>query len=121
MSDCLSEKGIVDRSIEAATIYENDEVAAIETIEEEEEESDDVNALQEKMKYIHIFSDKYFQCAGKEENQKNHVETEEDDLHCVPKAWEAEEEQLLSIKIQKTKKKKSKYTSRKKVKLKFFN
>ena len=61
-----------------------------------------------------------FQCAGKDDNQKNHVETEEEDLHYVSKADEDSEEQLLSIKIQKTKKKKFKYTSRKKVKLKLF-
>ena len=61
---------------------------------------------------------KYNQCAGKDDNQKNHFEIEEEDLHYIP---EAKEEQLLIIKIQKTKKKKSKYTSTKKVKLKFFN
>ena len=54
--------------------------------EEEDEESEDVNALRKKLKYTHIFSDKNFQCAGKDDNQKNHVETEEDDLHYVPKA-----------------------------------
>ena len=72
------------------------------------------------MKHIHIFSDKNFQCAGKDDNQKKYVETEEEDLHYVPKAEKEYEEQLLSIKIQKTKKK-SKYTSRKKVKIKFLN
>ena len=73
-----------------------------------------MNALQEMLKYIHIFSNKNVECVG---NQKNHVETEDEDFHYVP---EDEEDQLLSIKIQKTKKKNSNYTSRKKVKLKFF-
>ena len=82
-----------------------------------DEQHQDVIALQEKMKYIHTFSNKNVECAGKDDNQKNHVETEDEDLHYVP---EDEEDQLLSIKIQKTKKKNSKYTSRKKVKLKFF-
>ena len=45
-----------------------------------------MNALQEKMKYIHIFSNKNFQCAGKDDNHKNHVEIEEEGLHYVPKA-----------------------------------
>ena len=81
----------------------NNEVAVI------DKQHQDVNALQEKLKYI--------QCAGKDDNQRNHVATEDEDLHYVP---EDEEEQLLSIKIHKTKKKNSKYTSRKKVKLKFF-
>ena len=76
-----------------------------------------MNSLQEKLKYIHSFFDKKFQCAGKDDNHKNHVEIEEEDLHYVPKV---EEEQQLSIKIQKIKKKKPKYTSRKKVKLKYF-
>ena len=76
-----------------------------------------MNALQEKIKYIHIFSNKNVERAGKDDNQKNHVETEDEDFHYVP---EDEEDQLLSIKIQKTKKKNSNYTSRKKVKLKFF-
>ena len=92
-------------------INENDEVVAI------DEQHQDVNALQEKLKYNQIFSDKIFQCAGRDDNEKNHVEKKEEDLHYVPKA---KEEQPLSIKIQKTKKKKSKYTSRKKVKLNFF-
>ena len=30
VSDCLPEKEIIDRSIEAATVYENDELASIE-------------------------------------------------------------------------------------------
>ena len=76
-----------------------------------------MNALQEKIKYIHIFFNKNVECAGKDDNQKNHVETEDEDFHYVS---EDEEDQLLSIKIQKTEKKNSKYTSRKKVKLKFF-
>ena len=59
-------------------VNENDEVASI------DEKHQDMNALQEKMKYVHIFSDKKFQCAGKVVNQKNHVETEEEDLHYVP-------------------------------------
>ena len=46
----------------------------------------DVNALQEEMKYIHIFSDKNFQYASKDDNHKNHVKTEEEDLQYVPKA-----------------------------------
>ena len=79
-----------------------------------------MNALQEEMNSIHIFSDKIFECALKVDNNKNHVETKED-LHYVPEATEDIEEQLLSIKIQKSKKKKSKYTSRKKVKIKFLN
>ena len=82
-----------------------------------DEQHQDVNALQEKLKYIHIFSNKNVQCAGKDDNRKNHVEIEDEDFHYVP---EDEEDQLLSIKIQKTKKKNSKYTSRNKVKLKFF-
>ena len=61
-----------------------------------DEQHQDVNALQEKLKYIHIFSNKNIQCVGKDENQKNHVETEDEDLQYVP---EAEEEELLSIKI----------------------
>ena len=61
---------------------------------------------------------KKIQCAGKDDNQKNCVEIEEGDLHYVP---EAEEEQLLSIKIHKTKTNKSKYIWGKKVKMKFFN
>ena len=76
-----------------------------------------MNSLQEKLKYIHIFSNKNVECVVKDDNQKNHVETEDEEFHYVP---EDEEDQLLSIKIQKTKKKNSKYTSRKKVKLKFF-
>ena len=44
----------------------------------------------------------------KDGNQKIHVETKEEDLHYVPKSKDSEE-QLLSIKIQNTKKKKSKY------------
>ena len=39
-----------------------------------DEQHQDVNALQEKMTYIHIFSNKNVECAGKDENQKNHVE-----------------------------------------------
>ena len=70
-----------------------------------------MNALQEELEYIHIFSDRNFQCAGKDDNHKNHVETEVKDLHYV---LEVEEEERLSIKIHKTKKKKFKYTSRKK-------
>ena len=77
-----------------------------------------MNALQKKLKYIQTFFDKNFQCVGKDDNHKNHVETKEEDLHYVP---EAKEGQLLSIKIQKTENNKSKYTSRKKVKLKFLN
>ena len=96
-------------------VNENDEVASI------DEQHQDVNVLEEELKYIHIFSNKNFQGASKDDIQKNHVETEEEDLHYVPKAEEDIEEQLLSVKIQKTKKKKSKYTSRKKVKLKFLN
>ena len=96
-------------------VSDNDEVASI------HEQHQDVNALQEKLKYIHIFPNKNVQCVGKDDNQKNHVETEveieDEDLHYVP---EDEEYQLLSIKIQKTKKNNFKYTSRKKVKLKFF-
>ena len=80
-----------------------------------DQQHQDVNALQEKLKYIHIFSNKNVQCVGKDENQKNHVEIEDEDFHYVPKD---EEDQLLSIKIQKKKKKNSKYTSRKKFKLK---
>ena len=38
----------------------NNEVAVI------DEQHQDVNALQEKLKYIHIFSDKKFQCACKD-------------------------------------------------------
>ena len=53
----------------------------------------------------------------KDDNLKNHVEKEDEDFHYVS---EDEEDQLLSIKIQKTKKNNSKYTSRKKFKLKFF-
>ena len=71
-----------------------------------------MNVIQKKLKYIHIFFDKIFQCACKDGNQKNHVEMEEEDLHYVP---EVGEEQLFIIKIHKTKNKKSKYTSRKKV------
>ena len=64
-----------------------------------------------------FFSNKNVECARKDDNQKNHVEIENEDFHYVP---EDEEDQLLSIKIQKTKKKNSKYTSMEKVKLKFF-
>ena len=66
---------------------------------------------------MNIFKLKNVECACKDDNQKNHVEIEDEDLHYVP---EDEEDQLLSIKIQKTKKNNSEYTSRKKVKLKFF-
>ena len=96
-------------------------IQAIEEVNNEvvviDEQHQDVNALQEKLKYIHIFSNKNVECAGKDDNQKNHVETEDEDFHYVP---EDEEDQLLSIKIQKTKKKNSNYTSTKKVKMKFF-
>ena len=92
----------------------NNEVASI------DEQHQDVNAFQEKLKYIHVFFDKNFQRTDKDGNKKNDVETKEEDLHYVLETKEGSEEQLLSIKIQKTKKKKSKYTSRKKVKLKFF-
>ena len=68
----------------------NNEVVAI------DEQHQDVNALQEKMKYIHTFSNKNVECVGKDENEKNHVETEDEDFHYVP---EDEEYQLLSIKI----------------------
>ena len=61
------------------------------------------------------------QCVSKEENQKILVEIEEDDLHYVPRAKQEAEEHLITIKIQKTKKKQSKYTSRKKVKMKILN
>ena len=47
---------------------------------------------------------------GKVDNKKNHVETNEEYLHCVQEAKEDAEEHLHSIKIQKTKKKQSKYT-----------
>ena len=90
----------------------NNEVVSI------DEKHQDVNSLQEELKYIHIFFDKNMQCAGKDDNWKNHVETEKKDLHYV---LEVEEEELLSIKIQKTKKNKFKYTSRKKMKMKFLN
>ena len=50
---------------------ENDEVASI------DEKHQDVNALQEELKFIHICFDKKFQCVGKDDNHKNHVETEE--------------------------------------------
>ena len=72
---------------------ENDEVVVI------DEQHQDVNALEEKLKYVQIFSDKIFLCASKDDNQKNHVETKEEDLHNVPQAEEDSEEQLLSIKI----------------------
>lgn len=52
LSDSLSEKETVDSSIESATVNENDEVATT------DEEQEDVNALQEELKYIHIFSHK---------------------------------------------------------------
>ena len=55
----------------------NNEAAAI------GEQHQDVNALQEELKYIHIFSDKNFQCASKIDSKKNHVETKEEDLHYV--------------------------------------
>ena len=70
---------------------ENDEVASFAI----DEKHKDVNSLQEKKKYRHIFLTKKFQFACKDDNQKNHVEKKED-LHYVP---EAEEEQPLSIKI----------------------
>ena len=79
----------------------NNEVVVI------DEQHQDVNSLQEKMKYIHIFFKKNVECAGKDDNQKNHVEIEDEDFHYV---LEDEGDQLLSIKIQKTKKKNSKYT-----------
>lgn len=54
-----------------------EELKIIETREEE-----DVNALQEELKYIHIFFDKFFECAGKVDIKITHVETEEEeDLH----------------------------------------
>ena len=69
---------------------ENDRVASIDGKHQH------VNSLQEKMKYIHIFSNKNVECAGKDDNQKNHVETEDEDFHYVR---EDEEDKLLSIKI----------------------
>ena len=45
-------------------VNENGEVIIV------DEEHEDVNALQEEMKYIHIFFDKKFQCAGKDDNHK---------------------------------------------------
>ena len=67
VSDCLLEKEIVDSSIEVATLYENDDVAAIETTEEDE--SEDVDALQKELKSIYIFLTK---CASKVDGKKNH-------------------------------------------------
>ena len=61
-----------------------------------DEQHQDVNTLQEKMQYIHIFSNKNVECASKDDNEKNHVETEDEDFHHVP---EDEDDQLLSIKI----------------------
>ena len=60
-----------------------------------------MNALQEKLKYIHIFYNKKFQCVGKVDNQKNHVETEDEDLHYVP---EDEEDQLLASRSRRQRK-----------------
>ena len=45
-------------------VNENDEVATI------DEQHQDVNALQEKLKYIHVFFDKNFQCTDKDGNKK---------------------------------------------------
>ena len=90
---------------DAQWVHENEEVNENDEVVSIDEKQQDVNAIQEKLKYIHIFSKKNVQCAGKDDNQKNHVETEDEDFHYVP---EDEEDQLLSIKIQKTKKKYSK-------------
>ena len=60
-------------------VNENDEVIVI------EKEPKDVNALQEELKYIHIFFDKMIQCARKLDRKKNYVETKKEDLHYVPK------------------------------------
>ena len=73
----------------------NNEVVVI------DEQHQDVNALQEKMKYIHIFSNKNVECAGKDDNWKNHVETEDEDFNYVP---EDEQYQLLSINIRRQRK-----------------
>ena len=110
----IFEEAVKDAQWVQAIEEVNNEVAVI------DEQHQDVNALQEKLKYIHVFFDKNFQCTDKDGNKKNDVETEEEDLHYVPETEEGSEEQLLSIKIQKTKKKNSKYTSRKKVKLNIF-
>ena len=98
----IFEETVKDAQWNQANEEINNEVAVI------DEKHQDVNALQEKLKYIHIFSNKNVQCAGKDDNEKNHVETEDEYFHYVPKD---EEDQLLSIKIKKTKKKNSKYTS----------
>ena len=102
---------------DAQWVHANEEANENDQVDSIDEQHQHVNSLQEKLKYIHIFSNKNVECAGKDDNQKNHVETKDEDLHYIP---EDEEEQLLSIKIQKTKNKKSKYTSRRKVKMKYF-
>ena len=51
-------------------VNENDEVASI------DEEHQYLNDLQEEIKYIHIFSNKKFQCACKIYRKKKHIEIE---------------------------------------------
>ena len=104
---------------DAQWVYANEEVNKNDEVAIIDEQHQDVNALQEKMKYIHIFSDKFFEYASKIDSKKNYVETkeEEEDLHYVVEATKDSKEQLLNIKIQKTKKKKLRYTSMTKVKI----
>ena len=86
----IFEEAMKDAQSNQANEEINNEVVVI------DEQHQDVNALQEKLKYIHIFSNKNVQCADKDDNEKNRVETKDEDFHYVPKD---EEYQLLSIKI----------------------
>ena len=58
----IFEEALKDAQWVQANEEVNNEVGVI------NEKHQDVNALQEKMKYIHIFSNKNFQCAGKDDN-----------------------------------------------------
>ena len=58
----IFEEAVKDAQWVQANEKVNNEVAVI------DKHHQDVNALQEKLKYIHIFSNKNLQCAGKDDN-----------------------------------------------------
>ena len=77
----IIEKAVKDAQWNQANEEVNNEVVVI------DEQHQDVNAIQEELKYVHIFSDQNFQCACKIDSKKNHIETkEEEDLHYVAEA-----------------------------------
>ena len=57
----FSDPTIFEKAVKDAQWNQANEVVVI------DEQHQDVNALQEKMKYIHIFSDKTFQFVGKDD------------------------------------------------------